>query len=78
MGRILNPRSYYQVCQDVLKRRAYPLVIDKKSVDQKANYLYKMLNTYIEKTSTISISSTVSNDCVIGAQTEIDANCKIV
>ena len=37
-----------------------------------------MVNTYIEKTSSISISSTVSNDSVIGAKTEIDANCNIV
>ena len=61
----------------MIKRRVYPLVIDKKSVDPKSNYLYKMLNTYIEKSSSISISSVVSNDCVIGAGTEIDANCSI-
>ena len=37
-----------------------------------------MLNTYIEKSSTISISAQVSNDCVIGAKTEIEANCNII
>ena len=37
-----------------------------------------MLNTYIEKSSSISISATVSNDSVIGAHTGIDSNCNIV
>lgn len=35
------------------------------------------MNTYIEKSSTISISSTVSNNSVVGAKTLIDANCNV-
>jgi translation initiation factor eIF-2B subunit epsilon len=53
------------------------LVIDKKAVDRSSDYLYKMLNTYIEKTSSVSITSTVSNDCVIGAKTEVNDHCNI-
>ena len=78
VARIFNPRSYFQVTQDIIKRRAYPLVIDKKSVDQNSRYQFKMVNTYIEKTSSVSISSTVSNDSVVGSKTEIDSNCNIV
>jgi UDP-3-O-[3-hydroxymyristoyl] glucosamine N-acyltransferase len=36
-----------------------------------------MLNTYIDKTSTIAISSNVSHNSVIGAKTEIGEDCEI-
>ena len=72
MGRILNPRLYKLVSQDVISRHVYPLLIDKKSVDPDANYKYMMLNTYIDTTSTIAISTNISNKTVIGAMTTID------
>ena len=54
-ARIYNPRLYGVVSQDIISRKAYPFVIDKQSVDQKANYHYKMMSTYIDKTATVSI-----------------------
>ena len=68
-ARLFNPRMYGIVTQDILARKLYPIVLDKKSVDARANYQNKMLNTYIDRSSQIPVSSLVSNNCVIGPQT---------
>lgn len=73
-ARIMNPRLYSEVTKDVICRKAYPLVIDKYRIDSKANYQYKMLNTYIDETSTVSISANVQSNCVIGMKSKIDQN----
>ena len=38
MARICNPRLYKVVTQDVIQRKVFPLVIDKKAIDPQANY----------------------------------------
>jgi len=52
-------------------------LIDKKSIDPDANYRYMMFNTYIDATSVIAISSSISNKTVIGSMTTIDSGCEI-
>ena len=51
MARLFNPRMYGIVTQDILARKLYPIVLDKKSVDARANYQNKMLNTYIDRST---------------------------
>ena len=77
MARICDPRLYGIVTQDILQRKAFPFTIDKKSIDSKSNYQYKMLSTYIDKSASIAISSHVSNNSVVGLNTVIDANSTI-
>ena len=78
MGRIHDPRLYGIVSKDVLQRKAYPLVIDKKAIDSNSNYEYQMISRYIEESAQIAISSHVSNVSVIGSNSIIDHNCKII
>lgn len=76
-SRLINPRAYGIVTQDIISRKAYPMVVDKKSVDAKANYVNKMLNTYIDQSANIAVSSKVSNRSVIGPKTNMGANCTV-
>lgn len=77
IARIHNPRMYGQVTQDILRRKAYPFVINKKSVAPGANYQYKMLNSYSDATCSIAISSHLSNGSVVGAEATIDHNSTV-
>lgn len=76
-GRIFNPRTYAVVSNDIICRRAYPLVIDKKAVDPLADYQIKMPNIYIDRRAQTHVSSAILNNVIIGAQTEIGANSLI-
>lgn len=66
-ARIFNPRIFGLVNQDIIKRKVYPLVIDKKAMDPNSNYVTKMLNTYIDKSARISMTANISNNVVIGS-----------
>ena len=77
MARICDPRLYGIITSDILQRKAFPFVIDKKSIDNQALYQYKMLSTYIDKSTQIAISSHVSHNSAVGQQTSIDSNCTI-
>lgn len=68
-GRISDPRLYKQISQDILARKVYPIVIDKKAIDLKANYKFKMSNIYIDQSAQISMSARVYNNSVIGQKT---------
>ena len=37
-SKLFNPKMYGIVTQDILARKLYPIVLDKKSVDARANY----------------------------------------
>lgn len=56
-GRIFNPRTYSVVSNDIICRRAYPLVLDKTAIDPQSNYIMKMPNVYIEKTAHLHVST---------------------
>lgn len=77
MARIIDPRLYGLVSHDILSRKVYPFVIDKMAIDAKSNYKYKILSTYIDKSAVISMSTNVSDNCVVGRKTEIDSNGQI-
>lgn len=76
-ARVYNPRIYGIVNQDVIKRKVYPLVIDKKATDPNSNYVIKMLNTYIDKSARISMTANISNNVAIGSQTIIENNTSV-
>jgi translation initiation factor eIF-2B subunit epsilon len=77
-ARIANPRLYGVVTRDVISRRAYPMVIDKRSMDKEHNYNFSMPNTYIDNSVQISVQSTVGENSVIGKDTSIDQNSRVV
>lgn len=77
MARLVDPRMYGIITQDVLARKAFPLVIDKASIDPKANYDYKLFNSYIDQSAVIAINSKTSHGCAIARDISIDSNCDI-
>lgn len=78
MARLVDPRHYGVITQDVLARRAYPLVIDKAALDSKSAYLYEMNHIYIDQAASLDVTVSVSGGCAIARQVVIDAGAKIV
>jgi len=76
-ARIFNPRMLSIVANDVLAKKVYPLVIDKKTVDPMADYRIKMPNIYIDKKAMIHVSTQATNNVAIAQGTEIGSNCYI-
>lgn len=72
MARMVDPRMYGIITQDVLARKAFPLVIDQASIDSRANYDYKLFNCYIDQSAIIAINSTTSHSCAIAREITID------
>lgn len=56
-ARISNPRLYGVVSKDVILRHAYPMVINKKSIDQVHSYNLSKQNTYIDNSAQVSVLS---------------------
>ena len=56
-GRVFNPRTYSVVSNDVICRRVFPLVLEKRAIDTKSNYLMKMPNIYIEKEANVHVTT---------------------
>ena len=77
MARLIDPRLYGIITQDVLARKAFPLVIDKMAVDSTQNYEYKMFNSYVDNTSTINITSKVGNGCAIAQNVIIGSDSQV-
>ena len=55
MARISDPRMYGIVQRDILQRKVWPIVVDRKAVDLRADYKFKMNSTYIDKKTQIHI-----------------------
>lgn len=78
MARLVDPRLYGVISQDVLARRAYPLVIDKAALDPKSSYIYEMGHIYIDQTASLDVTVSVSGGCAIARQTHIDSGTRVV
>mmetsp|Transcript_18291 Transcript_18291/g.28109 ORF Transcript_18291/g.28109 Transcript_18291/m.28109 type:complete len:177 (+) Transcript_18291:733-1263(+) len=76
-ARVANPRLLGVVSRDIVQRHVYPLVVDMRTIDSKANYQYMMPDKYIEKTSSVQISSQIDSNSVVGYQTSIGKQCII-
>lgn len=78
MARLVDPRLYGIITQDILSRKAYPLVIDKAAVDSRGHYKFEMHNQYIDKSSTLDVTVNISNNVAIASNVMIDQGTKIV
>jgi UDP-3-O-[3-hydroxymyristoyl] glucosamine N-acyltransferase len=70
-AKVSNPRIYGQVTKDVLQRKVFPLVIDKRALDPVANYRLNQAMAYIEKSALLDVTAQVTKNTVIGAKTDI-------
>jgi translation initiation factor eIF-2B subunit epsilon len=71
-----DPRTYQVIQQEIIQRRCAPFVVDFPIFSD----VYKVatFNKYLSSDLKRHISSTISDRCVIGKQTEIGANTLIV
>lgn len=76
-ARILDPRTYEAVTQDILARYLHPLVLESKLLCPKSHYTYSTINKYFDSGVKLNIEATVGSNCVIGQNTEIGMNTQI-
>lgn len=75
-ARINDPRTYQVIQSEIIQRRCSPFVVDFPIFSDA--YKVSTFNKYISKDVRRHISSTISDRCVIGQQTDIGANTLIV
>lgn len=61
----------------MLKRKVFPLAIDKAAIDATSSYRINALDTYIEKTAKVSRAAHVTGSTLIGAETQVGDNAEI-
>jgi hypothetical protein len=47
-AKVLDPRTYYEIGMDIIKRHVYPLVLDSKLLCPKENYVFASINKYFD------------------------------
>eukprot|EP00347_Sterkiella_histriomuscorum_P009530 403340855 len=70
-ARILDPRTYAEVTQDILSRFLHPFVIDSKLLFPNSNYHFQSFNKYLEGDVQIGLGSTISNNCQVAKGSKI-------
>eukprot|EP00826_Nyctotherus_ovalis_P053995 TRINITY_DN7050_c0_g2_i2.p1 TRINITY_DN7050_c0_g2~~TRINITY_DN7050_c0_g2_i2.p1 ORF type:complete len:668 (+),score=207.12 TRINITY_DN7050_c0_g2_i2:171-2174(+) len=72
-GIIHNPLLYDYVNRDVIKRFAYPLVVDSNLMCPADNlsYKYSRNNIYMDKNIKLSMTCIISDNSVLGSDTEV-------
>jgi hypothetical protein len=73
-ARILDPRTYGAVTQDILARNAHPFVLDSKILCPVNNYTFSGINKYYEEGVQVTLTTKVSNNCVLGEDTKLGVN----
>jgi len=70
---IHNPLLYDYVSRDVIKRYAYPLVVDSNLMcpGDNLSYKYSKNNIYIDKNTKLSMTCIITANSVIGSDTEV-------
>jgi len=74
-----NPLVYDYVNRDIIKRYAYPLVIDSNLMCPAAGLTYKYMrnNIYMEENTKLSMTCIISANSVIGKDTEVHDKANI-
>ncbi|CAB3228314.1 unnamed protein product [Arctia plantaginis] len=73
---VTNWKTYQTVCRDVLHNWAYPLTIESGSFSQN-NFLFMGNHNFREKSCTLSRSSALLEDVLVGAKTHVNDNTVI-
>lgn len=47
-ARVLDPRTYGAITQDILSRHLHPFVVDSKLLCPKSNYIFQSFNKYFD------------------------------
>lgn len=76
-ARILDPRNYGAITQDILSRHLHPMTLDSKLLCPKNNYTFHSFNKYYDQGVQIALNTTVSNNCAIGIDTKIGTHSEI-
>lgn len=56
-GRILDPRTYGAITQDILSRYLHPLTIDSKLLCPKNNYTFHSFNKYYDQGVSVALNT---------------------
>ena len=76
-ARVLDPRTYAVITQDILSRHMHPLVVDSKLLCPKSNYTFQSFNKYFDSEVTVALNTNVSNNSQIGKFSKIGTHSTI-
>lgn len=76
-ARVLDPRTYGAITQDVLSRHLHPLVVDSKLLCPKSSYTFQSFNRYFDQDVQVALNTTVSNNSMLGKYTKVGTNSHI-
>lgn len=62
-ARMLDPRTYGEITQDILSRHLHPLVVDSKLLCPRNNYQFQSINKYFDSDIQVALNTIVSNNC---------------
>lgn len=76
-ARVLDPRTYGAITQDILSRYLHPFVVDSKLLCPKNNYTFQSFNKYYDSDVQVALNTSVSNNCQIGMFSKVGTQSKI-
>jgi translation initiation factor eIF-2B subunit epsilon len=76
-ARVLDPRTYGAITQDVLSRHLHPLVVDSKLLCPKSSYTFQSFNRYFDQDVQVALNTNVSNNSMLGKYTKVGTNSHI-
>lgn len=76
-ARVLDPRTYGAITQDILSRYLHPMVVDSKLLCPKSNYVFQYFNKYFDQGVQVALNTTVTNNSQIGMFSKVGTNSLI-
>jgi translation initiation factor eIF-2B subunit epsilon len=76
-ARVLDPRTYGAISQDILSRHLHPFVVDSKLLCPKGAYSFSGFNKYFDTDVQVALNTTVSNNCQIGRHSKVGTHSLI-